>query len=491
MIFTLLSHQWKSFWRARGAVNSLPLQVFLGFIILCLLLFFLLLGFSLKQLLHKLFPGQDVTRVYCGLILYYFAIDVPIRFIVQQPPVLSLQPYLILNIRRRQLVTWLNTRSLFHFLNLLPIFIFLPLVFTNIAPAYGSAAATTFTTSILFLTLFNHFGMLYMIRKAHLNTWWLIGFIAVVGIFAALDYFHLLSASAFSAFLFTKMLHQPLLALAPLALAIAAYANNRRLLLNNLYVEELSRKGGKKRSAEYTWLQQWGMTGELVGLDIRLILRNKLPRIATAISLLSVLYGLVFYRRAHLQPFNYTMLLFVALYISGQFNVNYGRFAFAWQGSCFDGLLTSNLPVSEYIRGKLLLFSIATTIVFILCSFYGFIDRRLLLIQAVAYLYDLGFNSMLTICFATYCYKSIRLTRSASSNHQGTGAATWLYGLVVMLIPFVIYLPFGLTGHHLIGLTVLGLIGIVGLLFRNRGIEFLTKEFYKRKYLILEGFRER
>lgn len=467
------------------------MQIFLGFVILYLLLCCLFLGFSLNQFLHKLFPGEDILKIYCGLILYYFAIDVTMRFIFQELPVISIQPYLIQNIRRSQLVTYLNTRSLFHFLNLLPIFIFLPFVFTNIAPAYGAAAAMAFAASIVFLTLFNHFGMLYMIRKAYLNAWWLIGFIATVGIFAVLDYFHLLSTSAFSSFLFTKMLHQPLLALAPLALAIAAYANNRRFLLNNLYLEELSKKDGKKQSAEYTWLQQWGMTGEVVGLDIRLILRNKRPRTTATISLVFLLYGLIFYRPMYLHPFHYSILLFPALFITGLFIINYGQFAFAWQGSCFDGLLTSNLPVSEYIRGKLLLFAIASTIAFILCSFYGFIDRRLLLIQAAAWLYNLGFNSLLTIWFATYSYKSINLTKAATFNYQGIGAATWLYAIVVLLVPFAIYLPFGLTGHPWIGFTVLGLIGIFGLLFRNWGIKFLTKQFYKRKYLILEGFRER
>ncbi len=491
MIFTLLSHQWKSFWRGRGVGKSLAMQIFMGFLILYLLCCCLFVGFSLNQFLHKLFPDQDVIRVYCGLILYYFAFDVTMRFIFQELPVISVQPYLIQNIRRRQLVTYLNTRSLFHFLNLLPLFIFVPFVFTNIAPAYGPAAATAFTGSILLLTIFNHFIMLYVIRKAYLNAWWLIGFIAAVLVFGVLDYFHILSASAFSAFLFIKMLHQPLLALAPLALAIFAYLNNRRFLLNNLYLEELSKKDGKKHSTEYTWLRQWGMAGELVGLDIRLILRNKRPRTATTISLLFILYGLIFYRSMYLHPFHYSILLFPGLFMTGLFILNYGQFAFAWQSSSFDGLLTSNLPVSEYIRGKLLLFTTASTIAFILCSFYGFIDWRLLLIQAAAWLYNLGFNSMLTIWFATYSYKSIDLTKAATFNYQGIGAATWLYALVVMLIPFAIYLPFGLTGHPWTGFTVLGLIGIVSLLFRNWGIQFLTKEFYKRKHLILEGFRER
>src|SRR6185437_8181187 len=125
MTLTLLLHQWKAFWRGRGVGKSLALQLFLGFIFLYLLATCLILGFELSSFIRHLFPGQDVFKIYCGLILYYFAIDVVLRFVIQELPVLATQPYLIQNIRRRQLVAFLNIRSLFHFLNLVPIFIFL------------------------------------------------------------------------------------------------------------------------------------------------------------------------------------------------------------------------------------------------------------------------------------------------------------------------------------------------------------------------------
>ena len=120
MILTLLSHQWKAFWRSRSAGKNLAAQIFMGFIILYLLACAIVLGFSFRRLLPELFPGQDVIRVFCGLILYYFLADILLRFQVQELPVLSVQPYLAQNIRRRQLVRFLNVRSVFHFLNLLP-----------------------------------------------------------------------------------------------------------------------------------------------------------------------------------------------------------------------------------------------------------------------------------------------------------------------------------------------------------------------------------
>jgi hypothetical protein len=492
MILTLLSHQWKSFWRGRGAGKSLALQIFMGFLFLYLLACCLVLGIELSFLLKKLYPGQDTIRVYCGLILYYFAIDLILRFLFQELPVLATQPYLALDIRRSQLVNFLNVRSLFHFLNLVPIFLFIPFDLTTIVSTYGGITAAAFAGSILLLTAFNHFSMLYVLRKAYLNSWWMLGFAAAIALFILLDYFHVLSLSIISAWLFLKVLHDPWLTIVPLALFLLAYINNRRFLLNNLYVEELSKKTGKKRSTEYTWLQQWGMMGELTALDIRLIQRNKRPRSVTVSSVLMLFYGLILYRPVYMHPFNTTLLLFAGLLITGMFIISFGRFTFAWQSGSFDGLLAANLPMSEYIRGKLLLYTIAATIAFVLSMAYGFIDPRILLLQAATFLYNIGINSVLTIWFATYNYKSIDLSKSNSFNYEGSGGATnFIYMLIVMVGPLVIFLPFYFLHQSWTGVAVIGVLGLISLLARNWWVDLITKEFYKRKYLILQGFREK
>ena len=491
MILTLLSHQWKSFWRGRGVSKSIAMQLFLGFIILYLLATCLVLGVELGHLLGTLFPGQDAVRVYCGLILYYFALDLVMRFLFQELPILSTQPYLAQNIRRSQLVAYLNARSLFHFLNILPLFIFIPFIFTNIVPAYGDAGSTAMVACILSITVFNHFFMLYIIRRSVLNAWWLAGFFFAIVVFAALDYFHILSLRAVSAFLFIRMLHHPWLAFIPMLLASLAYLNNRRFLLKNLYIEELSKRSGEKKSTEYTWLQQWGTIGELIGLDLKLIARNKRPRYVAIMSVIFVLYGFLFFRHQNLAPFNFYMVLFPSVFMTGLFIINYGQFAFAWQSSGFDGLLTGNLPVSEYIRGKFLLFNVSSTLAFILTSFYGFMDWRLLPVLTAAWLYNLGLNSVFTLWFATVNYKGIDLSKSANFNYQGMGANQWIWALVALVGPYLILLPFSLTGFPWAGIAAVGILGLISFLFRNWWINFLTKEFYKRKHLILQGFREK
>ena len=406
-------------------------------------------------------------------------------------PVLSTQPYLAQNIRRRQLVLFLNIRSLFHFLNLLPLFLFVPFALTTIASAYGPLTTAAFIGSLLSLTVFNHFLILYIKRKTIINSWWLAGFLGIIGILATLDYFQVFSLRGISTQAFVRLLSAPWLFLLPLALAVASFINNQHFLLNNLYLEEIYKAGKQKQSTEYTWLQQLGLTGELISLDIKLILRNKRPKSVLMISLFVLLYGFIFYRPMYLDGNHFSMLLLGSFLITGIFIINYGQFLFAWQSSYFDGMMSSGLSLTAYIKSKFMLFMAVSTFSFVITSAYGLISWKIIVIQTAAYLYNIGVTSVIAVYFATYSYKGIDLSKSATFNYQGTGAAQWLYTLAIMLIPFGLYIPLAKWVSPWAGFIAIGSLGLISLLLQNWWITLLTKEFAKRKHLILQGFREK
>ena len=491
MILTLLSHQWKAFWRSRSAGKNLATQIFIGFLVLYLLACAIFLGFSFRHLLPKLFPGQDVIKVFCGLILYYFLADILVRFLVQELPVLSVQPYLAQNIRRRQLVRFLNARSVFHFFNLLPVFIFIPFVITVIGPAYGPLTTSCFVISILAVTLFNHFLVLYVKRKTIINSWWLVVFLGAVGILIALDHFHIFSFTALSTSLFTSLLKYPMLTIGFLALCICSFVNNSLFLRHNLYFEEMTRRGRQRQSADYSWLQQWGLTGELVGLNLRLVLRNKRAKSVVLLSFVILLYGFIFYKPEFLRSTHSPMILFGALFITGVFIMNYGQFLFAWHSSYFDGLMSLSVSIPTLIRSQFLMFTAVSTISFVITSLYGLISWKIIPFQFAAYLYNIGINSVVVVYFATRSYKAIDLSKSASFNYQGTGMAQWLNILVVLLVPLGLYVGLTYIFNDWVAITPLGALGLISLLLQNWWIGILTKQFQLRKHLILAGFREK
>jgi len=490
MILTLLTHQWKAFWRSRNAGQNIVLQLFVGFAILYLLACFFFLGFSLKSLLLHLFPGRPVIESFCGLILYYFFIDILLRFFFQDLPSFAVQPYLLQNIRRAQLATFINLRSLTHFLNILPLLLFLPFTIMYIPAAYGAAATGALAMAILFGVFFNHFGMQYIMRKSFFNSWWALGTLGLLVGLALLPRFHVMAIHQLSAGFFLRILHTPALAVIPFVLAALALINNQLFLQRNLYLEELTKGGRKKRSTEYAFLRRWGLPGELAALDLKLVLRNKRSRPILFLSILVLAYGFIYYKPMYMRPMNYGMLVTAAFLLSGVFIVNFGRFAFAWQSVHFDGLMSWNLEFADLLRAKLLLYDIVSTASLLICSFYGFIDWHILPMQLAAWLFNIGCTSITSLWIATYNYKPIDLSKTTAFNYQGNGGtANLLFTLSIFILPMLIYVPLSIFIGPWVGITAIGAIGLISILLRNVWITILAKQFYLRKDLILEGFR--
>lgn len=490
MIYTLLGHQWKAFWRSRNAGRNVAMQVFMAIIVLYLIAVAALIGLSLELILARAVPGQDSVTVFCGFILYFFAIDILIRFMLQELPTLTIQPYLAHNIRRRQLILFLNIRSLFSFFTILPLLLFVPFSLTTISGRYGSLTGLAFLVSIIGLTVFNHFLVLFIKRKTILNNWWLVGFFALVLLLITADYYNLFSVRSFSADLFTSILRAPVLALLAVLLAIASFYNNALFLRRHLYMEEQSSSRGRKAVTEYRWLQQMGTLGELVALDLKLIVRNKRPRSLLMLSSLFLFYGIIFYRPEYFERGNLGLLLVGAIFITGLFMVNYGQFLFAWQSSHFDGLMASKLPITTYLKSKFLLLTAFCTVALLVSMLYGFMNWKIIPIQLAAYFFNIGIHTVLAAYIGTYNFKGLDLSKGSAFNYQGIGTAQWLYTIVILLVGLVLYLPFALLINPWAGIAAIGLMSIASLLLQDWWIQKIAQQFQQRKHKLLAGFRE-
>jgi uncharacterized protein DUF5687 len=491
VIYTLLKHQWKSFWRSRSAGRNVAMQIFLGFIVLYLASVAIFVGFSLDKILSEFFPGKDVIHIFFGFILYYYAFDIIIRFILQDLPTLAIQPYLTQNIKRNKLVQFLNIRSLFSIFTLLPLFLFLPFITIAISAKYGSGISLSLVICIFSLTFFNHFLVLFVKRKTILNQWWLIGFFVVILLLAAADYFQIFSLRNWSADLFSAVIKAPFLCIIFIAFAIAAWYNNSQFLRKNFYLENLEKTSGEKRSTDYNWLHKFGVYGDLMALDIKLILRNKRPRSLMLLSVIFLFYGYIFFKPESILHNDLGILLLGSIFITGMFMVSYGKFLFAWQSSHFDGLMASNLNIKTYLKSKLLLLTTFSTVAFLLSLLYGFLSWKLIPILIAAWLFNIGIHSILTCFIGTLNYKAIDLSKGSSFNYEGTGAAQWLYSLMILILGAAIYFPFALLINSWSGIAAIGILGLISYLMQDWWLEKLTVQFQTHKYKMLEGFREK
>lgn len=469
----------------------MAMQIIIGFFVLYLAATALFVGFSLDKILSEVSPGKDVIEVFSGFLLYYFSFDIIIRFFMQDLPTLAIQPYLAQNIKRRKLIQFLNVRSLFSIFTILPLFLFVPFIITVISAKHGNVASLSMVITIVSLTLFNHFLVLFVKRKTTLSQWWLIGFFAVILLVAAADYYEIFSLRNWSSNLFGSVIKIPALCIIFLVIAIAAWYNNSIFLRQNFYLENLEKSSKEKKSADYNWLQRFGTYGDLIGVDIKMILRNKRPRMLMALSVIFLFYGYIFFKPENIKADNLGLMLLGAIFITGMFMMSFGQFLFAWQSCHFDGLMAGNINIKTYIKGKLFLLVSFSTISYLVCLLYGFLNWKLIPIITAAWLFNVGIHSILTAFIGTRNYKGLDLSKGAAFNYQGTGAAQWLYSLVILLVGAVIYLPFSLLINRWSGIAAIGILGLISFLMQDWWLEKITEQFKKQKYKILEGFRER
>ena len=467
------------------------MQIVIGFFVLYLAGTALFVGFSLDKILSEVSPKQNVIRVFSGFLLYYFSFDIIMRFFMQDLPTLAVEPYLTQNIKRRKLVQFLNIRSLFSLFTIMPLFLFLPFIATVIGAKYGSRVSLSMVITIISLTLFNHFLVLFVKRKTTLSQWWLIGFFVVVLWVIAADYYQIFSLRDWSADLFGSVIKIPALCIAFLALAITAWYNNSIFLRRNFYLENLAKSSKTKKSTDYNWLQRFGTYGDLIGIDIKLILRNKRPRMLMVLSVIFLFYGYIFFKPENFKADNLGIMLLGSVVITGMFVASFGQFLFAWQSCHFDGLMAGNINIKAYIKGKLFLLVSFSTIAYLVCLLYGFLNWKLIPIITAAWLFNIGIHSILTAFIGTRNYKALDLSKGSSFNYQGTGAAQWLYSLIILLVGAVIYLPFALLINKWSGIAAIGILGLVSLLMQDWWLDKIAEQFKNQKYKILEGFREK
>lgn len=490
MFTKFLSQQWISFWRGRNKGGSIIAKIFLTLVILYLLFIAIAVGFLMKEIITKFFPGEVPVHLYNGIILYYFIFDFLMRIQLQGLPTISIQPYLTLNIRKRSIVNFLNAKTLFSFFNVAPLFIFFPFCLTEISRVYGDISAAAVALCILSLITFNNFFSLWLKRQGGKNVWILISGVAIVLTLAALDYGNILSLRRFSDLLFSTIIANPYLSLLFVAVGVFAFVLNSKFLYRNLYLEELSSKRQEKVTTDYPIFNRFGRVGQLAALEFKLVLRHKRSRSLLLLSSVFILYGFLFFDKTAIHNNQFTTIIMIAIFITSIFQITYGQYMFAWQSNHFDGLMANRINFTQYIKAKFLLFNLFGTLVSMISLLYGFISWKIFLIIFSVYLYSIGFGSVIVIFFANYNRKRLDLTKGATFNYQGVGATQWIMGLPLFLIPLLIYLVFSKFNHPFWGIITICIFGIVTLAMQDLWVKWLTKLFIKQRYKIAEGFRE-
>jgi hypothetical protein len=490
MTSTFIKHELKAFWRARNTGKSIAVHIVMGLLILYLLACAIGVGIFLDRVLLKAFPHDNVIVSFTGIILLYYLAELLSRMQLQELPTLRVQPYLQLAVKRNSLVRYLAFTAMLSFFNLWPLILFIPFIIKVVAVQKGALVATAFILSLIGFSIFNNYLALYLKRKANLNGWiFIISSVMLVAIGLGDFKFHLYSIRNISFLFFGNLIINPTLVIVPLVLAAAMFYINFLFLKQNLYSEELTKhKTLKKSTTEFPLLDRFGLIGDLVANEIKLIIRNKRPSSALKISTFFLFYGLIFYPNPHIGEY---MKVLVGMFMTGIFIINYGQYMYGWQATHFDGILVSKISFTDFLKAKYLLFTLVSTVAFILTLPYVYFGWRTVLVHFVMYIWNLGVNTTIILFFANRNSKRIDLSKGAAFNWEGVGVTQLLLSIPIMAVPYVVYIPLRMLGSDNLALLILALLGIIGIFSRSYWIKILTADFYNRKFKIAEGFRDK
>lgn len=491
MIKHFLQLEWKSFFRSSSVEKSIALKMLLGFFALYFSLSFLALGLGLYKILEEIFPKTNPFLSIQNYIASWIGFQLILRFFMQTLPVINMKSFLTQNIKKKKIINYVLVKTLFSFYNLISLFIFIP--FTLIAYSEKAIAAsqaiTWFISVFLINIILNYIN--FLIKKsftAQLSKF--IPFVVMGLILGVLDYFNIFSISESIANAMLFVSNNPLTIISLLAVLGAIYFLNYSFLSKNFYLDSfLKSKTTTAETTDLTWTKRFGSIAPFLQLDLKLIWRNKRPRTTIFLSVLILAYGLIFYNNPVYQKMP-AFFVFVGIFTSGMFMINFGQFIPAWDSNYFSLIHAQNIQFRNYLASKAALMTFSTLVLGLLSIPYVYFGWHILWINLACAIYNIGINVLVILYAGSFNKKKIDLEKSPFMNYQGTGAAQWIVGIPLMLFPLLLWYLFFKWTNMNTATILLAIIGILGLIFRSFFMKKITLAYKKRKYQAIAGFKQ-
>lgn len=492
MFKSLISLEWKAFVRSASVGKSIGLKILMVFLGLYFTLAFLLIGIGLYPLVQEYFPGEEPLFLVNRFALIWLFVELSYRFFLQTLPVLDIKPLLILPIRKRNVVNFVLLKSIFSFFNFLPLLIIVPFgIFNSYKSGFPLSSILAWMIAMIGITLSVNFANFIIKKRFTDNLKALIPVMVLIGILAILEYFKIFESSFWFAKGLNAILKYPFLSIIPVMLFLILYKWNQKDLESKFYLDATLNENKKSADTkEFLWTSHFGELAPYLQLDLKLIWRNKRPKTAIYMSLLLLGYGLMFYSNDTYQDIP-GFFVFVGIFMTGIFMMNFGQFVPAWDASYYPLIMSQNIPMDKYLTAKASLITFSVVVLAILTTPYVYFGWRIFVLNLVCAVYNIGINIPLLLYAGSFNKKRIDLDKSPFMNYQGTGAAQWLVGIPLMVLPVFLFWIFYKLISYEGGMAFLFVLGVMGLLLRNQAIDFIAQVYKRKKYAMIEGFRQK
>ncbi|MBN1822134.1 MAG: hypothetical protein JW833_15545, partial [Prolixibacteraceae bacterium] len=481
---------WREIFRSANLRKNMAAKGVLIFLGLYFSLVALMLGFNLNEFMGKSYPDQPLIPVFNSFIFVYIGIEFVIRIMAQALPTFGFQPFLILPVSRQRIAKYMLNKSLLHFFNFMPLLLIIPFTFKVAVKELDTVQLIVWLISLYLMIIVNHFLAIYIKWKTNESNVAFYGFLVLAAGIFAIDYFEIFDITGAFGKIYDYIIQNPLYVIIFPVVIIGLYKLNHNYLWSRFFLDEITHKKKKQSTHDFSWLNQVGSYGKMLSLEVKMIARNKRPRTSAMMSVIFIFYGLILYKGNEGNPPPEFVFVFGGMFMTGIFGMMYGQFFPAWHSRYYPFLMAQNVKMKQVLQSAFFLMA-ATNVVFYLLSLgYMFINPKVLYIHLVVMLYNIGVNSFVIFALGLTSRKSIDLDQRAMFNYQGMGAAQWLITFPILLGPMavfgILYAIAGSTGAY-IGL---GVVGLTGIIFHPKLIDYFTKEYLNRKHKMIAAYKK-
>lgn len=494
MFFTLIRLQYLKSLRSTSFAKSILTNILMGFLILVLLSYVVGLGILLKAILDMAAPGEEHIALLNSFMIYFFLAEFLYRYFIQKLPVIELESLLHLPIGKRRIIQMLLIRSFISPLSIIAILLYLPFSIEVVSVKYGALGAVTWVSAITLTSWTLHWFMLWFKQRFEDSLIGLFIIFLVLVLGAGSSYMGWFNLGEIMKPVFDYSLVSPVPLVGMLLVLLAAYFLCLKFYVSNAYLEDLSEEEDVRFvNQSIGFFARFGLAGELANLEWKLIIRHKKSRTYLMLTAFFLLYGLIFYRNPAYVEEGVGIswiFIFVGVFITGIFMLQYGQLFLSWNSSNFDFFLSKKQGVEALVRGKYLLFMGISFVCLLASVPYTFFGWQFLLLHICCFFFNVGVLMHLIIYFSLWKPKPMDLNKGAMFNYEGVGAAQFLMVLPMLLAPYVIYVPFWLLINEYAGLLALGIIGLVGLLAFKPLSQININRVLANRYEISSSFRQ-
>lgn len=489
MIKQFLSLEWKQFRRSSYFGKGIAIKILLILGAIYFAACFLFLGGAAFFILEEEFPESDPVVLVNNFLIYWLLADLSIRFFMQQLPVMNIKSFMLLPIKRSSIIHYLLGKTAISFFNFLSLFFFVPFCVVLLFQGYPVLNVVSWFISMIFFILSMNY-LNFLINKNNTVFYSLIG---IILIFGGIQYFGIYSISQPAGDFFNFIFAYPLAVFIPLILVSILYVVNYSFIRKGFYLDGvISKKQKEVKSADLSWIDQFGDIAPFLKNDIKLIWRNARPKQVLLMSFLFLFYGLIFYTQDTYRDMP-AWLAFASMFVTGGFLFSFGQLVPSWDSEYYKLLMSQNIPYRKYLESKWYLMVFAVGISFILSTPYIYFGWDIFGMIAAGAMFNIGLNTFITLYGGALNRVPMELNTKAKafSNTQAFNPTQLLIALPKMVGPILIfYIPYKLFSFE-IGLIVLALSGVLGLVFKNFFLNQIESIYQKGKYKTIAAFNEK